>query len=132
MIFLLTDNNSTFVFEGIQCGLSRISYAYLTRVAMWDMFFFRQRANKGITRSCMHWYVRKKYLTWVKTMETPVWWARKILAIISVKWGQKNPYVGNNPLVDIIDCNQTTSPLVYRYIYSQCGRIIGIIHWLTS
>ena len=27
--------------------------------AMWDSFF-RQRANIGITRSCMRWYVRKK------------------------------------------------------------------------
>ena len=41
------------------CGLSRISYAYLTWVAMWDRFF-RQRAYIGITRSRMPWYVRKK------------------------------------------------------------------------
>ena len=30
-----------------------------------------------ITRSCMRWYVRKKYLTWVKKKtEIPVWCAR--------------------------------------------------------
>ena len=83
-------NNSTFVFEGIQscaknvishkqpvaCGLSRISYAYLTWVAMWDRFF-QQRAYIGITRSCMRWYVRKKNLTWVKTTKIPIWCARK-------------------------------------------------------
>ena len=33
---------------------------------MWDRVF-PQRANIGITRSCMHWYVRKNDLTWVKT-----------------------------------------------------------------
>ena len=54
------------------CGLSRISYAYLTWVAMWDKFY-RQRAYIGITRSCMRWYVRK------------------IESIIGVQWGQKNP-----------------------------------------
>ena len=54
------------------CGLSRISYAYLTWVAIWDRFF-RQRANIGITRSRMRWYVRK------------------IESIIGVQWGQKNP-----------------------------------------
>ena len=43
---------------------------------MWDRFF-QQRANIGITRSCMRWYVRKKYLTWVKTTEIPNWCARK-------------------------------------------------------
>ena len=43
---------------GRACGLSRISYAYLTWVAMWDIFF-RQRAYIGITQSCMRWYVRK-------------------------------------------------------------------------
>ena len=42
------------------CVLSRISYDYLTLVAMWDRFF-RQQAYIGITWSCMHWYVRKKY-----------------------------------------------------------------------
>ena len=35
------------------CGLSRISYAYLTWVAMWDRFF-RPRAYIEITQSCMH------------------------------------------------------------------------------
>ena len=50
---------------GRACGLSRISYAYLTWVAMWDRFF-RQPAYIGITRSCMRWYVRKNYLTCVK------------------------------------------------------------------
>ena len=54
------------------CGLSRISYAYLTWVAMWDRFF-RQRAFIGITRSCMHWYVRKNYLTWVHRYHTVFW-----------------------------------------------------------
>ena len=39
--------------------------AYLTWVAMWDRYF-RQRASIDITRSCIHWYVRKSYLTWVK------------------------------------------------------------------
>ena len=43
---------------------------------MWDRFL-RQRANIGITRSCMHCYVRKKYLTWVKTTKIPIWCARK-------------------------------------------------------
>ena len=42
--------------------LSRISYAYLTWVAMWDRFF-RRRAYIGITRSCMPWYVRKDFLS---------------------------------------------------------------------
>ena len=42
-----------------------ISYAYLTWVAIWDRFF-QQQAYIGIPRSCKHWYVRKKYLTWVK------------------------------------------------------------------
>ena len=42
--------------------LSRISYAYLTWVAMWDRFF-RQRAYMGITRSRMRWYVRKDFLS---------------------------------------------------------------------
>ena len=32
-------------------------YAYLIWVVMWDRFF-RQRTYIGITRSCMHWYVR--------------------------------------------------------------------------
>ena len=47
------------------CGLSRISYAYFTWVAMSDRVFrfFRQRAYIGITRSRMRWYVRKKFLT---------------------------------------------------------------------
>ena len=57
------------------CGLSRISYTYLKWVAMSDKYF-RQRANIGITQSCMHWYVKKNFLTWVKTMETPIWCAR--------------------------------------------------------
>ena len=91
MTFFLTVNNSTFVFEGIQscaknvvcglsrisdrpCGLSRISYAYLTWVAMWDRFF-RQRANIGVTRSCMRWYVRKDCLTWVIKTEILIWCA---------------------------------------------------------
>ena len=59
--------------------LSHISYAYLTWVAMWDRFF-RQRATIGLTRSCMHWYVRKNYLTWVKTAEISICCARKTLA----------------------------------------------------
>ena len=42
---------------------------------MWDRFF-RQRAYIGITRSRMRWYVRKKYLTWVKTAEILIWCAR--------------------------------------------------------
>ena len=54
------------------CDLSRYSYAYLTWVAMWERFF-QQRANIGITRSCMRWFVRK------------------IESIIGVQWGQKNP-----------------------------------------
>ena len=66
----------------VACGLSRISYAYLTWVAIWDRFF-RQRAYTGITRSRMRWYVRKKYLTWVKTTEIPIWCAR----IRDVAWG---------------------------------------------
>ena len=44
------------------CGLSHISCAYLTWVAMWDRFF-QHRANIGITGSCMLWYVRKNNLT---------------------------------------------------------------------
>ena len=52
------------------CSLSRISYAYLTWVAMWARFF-RQQGNIEITRSCMHWYVRK------------------IESIIGVQWGKK-------------------------------------------
>ena len=55
--------------------LSRISYAYLTWVAMWDRCF-QQRAYIGITRSWMRWYVRKKYLTWVKTTEILIWCVR--------------------------------------------------------
>ena len=58
------------------CGLSRIIYAYLTWVAMWDRFC-QQQANIGITQSCMRWYVRKNYLTWVKTTQIPIWYARK-------------------------------------------------------
>ena len=88
-IVFLTDNNSTFVFERIQscaknaishkqpaaCGLSRISYAYLTWVAMWDRFF-RQRAYIGITRSRMRWYVRKDFLTQGKVSDVPIRCAR--------------------------------------------------------
>ena len=48
---------------------------------MWDRFF-RQRAYKGITRSCMRWYVRKNYLTWVKTTEILIWCARNNMEII--------------------------------------------------
>ena len=36
---------------------------------MWDRFF-RQRAYIGITRSRMHWYVRKNYLTWEKQQKS--------------------------------------------------------------
>ena len=54
------------------CGLSRISCAYLTWVAMWDRFL-RQQAYIGITRSRMRWYVRK------------------IESIIGVEWRQENP-----------------------------------------
>ena len=57
---------------GVYGSLSRISYAYLTWVAMWGRFFL-QRAYIGITRSCMRWYVRKKE------------------SIIGVQWGQKYP-----------------------------------------
>ena len=39
--------------------LSRISYAYLTWVAMWDRFF-RQQAYIGITQFRMRWYASKK------------------------------------------------------------------------
>ena len=48
---------------------------------MWDRFF-RQRAYIGITRSCMRWYVRKNYLTWVKTTKTPTWCARKLCILV--------------------------------------------------
>ena len=78
----LTVNNSTFVFEGIQScvknvacelscisSLSRISYTYLTWVATLDRFF-RQRAIIRISRSCMHWYVRKNYITRVKQQKS--------------------------------------------------------------
>ena len=44
------------------CGLSHISYVYLRWEAMWGRLF-RQRANIGTTRSCLRWYVRKRYLT---------------------------------------------------------------------
>ena len=87
---LLKFQHSTFIFEGIQscaknvvCGLSRISnrrrVAYLLLVTLlFDIGsdvgqIFQQRANIGITRSCMRWYVRKNYLTWVKTTEIPIW-----------------------------------------------------------
>ena len=43
---------------------------------MWERFF-QQRANIVITRSCMRWYVRKNFLIWAKTAETPIWLARK-------------------------------------------------------
>ena len=46
--------------------LSRISYAYLTWVAMWDRFF-RQQAYIGSTRSCMYWYVRKYFYLRLKS-----------------------------------------------------------------
>ena len=59
------------------CGLSRIGYAYLTWVAMRDRFF-RQRDYIGITQSCMHWYVKKNCLTWVKTTEITIWCARNM------------------------------------------------------
>ena len=48
---------------------------------MWDRFF-RQRVYIGITRSRMRWYVRKKYLTWVKTTEIPIWCARNIIPFL--------------------------------------------------
>ena len=41
------------------CSLSHINYANFAGVAKWDRFF-RQPANIGITRSSMHWCVRKK------------------------------------------------------------------------
>ena len=43
---------------------------------MWDRFF-RQRAYIGITRSRMRWYLRKKFLTWVKIAEISIRYARK-------------------------------------------------------
>ena len=72
LIFFLTDNNQLSFskeyshtpknvishWQPAACGLSRISYAYFTWVAMWDRFL-RQGAYIGITRSCMRWYVRK-------------------------------------------------------------------------
>ena len=62
----------------------RVAYLVLVTlisqsVAMWDRFF-RQRAYIGITRSRMRWYVRKNYLTWVKTAESPIWCARMFLS----------------------------------------------------
>ena len=59
----------------VMCGLSPISYAYLTCVAMWDKFF-RQQADIVITLACMHWYMKKNYLIWVATTEIPIWSAR--------------------------------------------------------
>ena len=44
---------------------------YLTCVSMWDRFI-QQPASIGITRSCMHWYVIKIYLTWIKTTEMSI------------------------------------------------------------
>ena len=49
------------------CSLSHISYAYFKWVAMLDRFFW-QRAYIGITRSCIRWYVRKKFLTWADSL----------------------------------------------------------------
>ena len=51
-------------------------FIYLTWVAMWDRFF-QQPAYIEITRSRMRWYVRKNYLTWVKTTEISIWCARR-------------------------------------------------------
>ena len=42
-----------------------------------------QRANIGITRSCMRWYVRKKYLTRVKTTKIPIWCARNVMVMLT-------------------------------------------------
>ena len=61
------------------CNQSRISYAFLTWVAMWGRFF-RQRANTGITRSSMHGmhgYVKKNFLICAITAEIQIWCAGK-------------------------------------------------------
>ena len=50
---------------------------------MWDRFLW-QPAYIGVTRSCMRWYVRKKYLTWVKTAET------RNLDLVCKKWRGTN------------------------------------------
>ena len=41
--------------------------------------FFQQRANIGITRSCMRSYVRKNFLIWVETVESQIWCSRVYL-----------------------------------------------------
>ena len=86
-------NNSTFVSKSIQssakivaCCISnnpRLAYLVLGTVAMCDSFF-QQRANIGIIRSCMRWYVRKNYLTWVKTTELLICCARKMLSDVCI------------------------------------------------
>ena len=59
--------------KNVACRLSCISdrphvaylvlvKAHFTLLAMWDRFCQR-RATIGVTQSCMHWCVRKKYLT---------------------------------------------------------------------
>ena len=68
---------------------------YITWAAMWDRFF-RQRANIGITRSCMRWYVRKNYLTWVKTTEILIWCARKRKPLLEPRWAQPKTSIKPN------------------------------------
>ena len=65
------------------CGLYRISYDYLTWVAMWDRYF-RQRAYIGITRSCMRWYVRKTFFAHRIRISEILPWVRKSYPIQAI------------------------------------------------
>ena len=58
-------NNSTLKEYSHAPKMSRVCYLTLATglvwVAMWDRFF-QQRANIGLTRSCMLWCVRKNFV----------------------------------------------------------------------
>ena len=99
---------------------------------MWDRFF-RQRAYIGITRSVMRWYVRKKYLTWIKTTEIPIWCAKNLNKVTSSLFPFKIIVKLEGTLSFALQSKDQTQNLLYlKFSHTRSGFPLFLFIWDIS